>query len=427
MFSKELVQKTFPSKYPEIKATPEHTMEFLLNGMYPGYFRQGSALGEMVNVINWDKYDRDLTPDLPNTSLTLKKEGEKLLIKEVTVQYPNEKAESFSPTDQDFQRALYLYNSMALVKGEAVHHLGLGHLMTGQIALSFFRHIKNHPIGKLLRPHLDGVHEINRLGAGLIFGESGVLNVSGLTAKGVEDVMKDSLNSFDFATFQPREPLVPEHRFAYAQKLYWQIVTEVVDQFFEENDKEIKDDKNWCELFFMSQNLMKHSLPYCPFEKNQHGDEILWLDISEIDRPEVPERVVYQGHLRAIRPFISNLHQPAEGDIEKLKQFCRFTLFLSTFYHWALHSSQEKWGTNLAFGSLAPENRAKDLWGGTKPYNAAKQLEIANALVDFEVPSLVENCYGTIYQPFIDKLLKHQKEFKRLGYDITKMHYGVVI
>jgi len=421
------VQWLFGSDNPELKVTPNTTIELLLNGLYPGYFRNGENPNELVNVINWDRYNKESPPDLPNTSITLIKNGDELSVKEVMTQFPNEAQKIFKPNDKGFSTALYIFNSMALVKGEAVHHLGIGHLMTGQIALSFFRHIQDHVIKNLLLQHLDGVSEINRLGAGFIFGENGILNVSGLTSDGVDTVLEDTLGAFDYATFKPREPVVSTHRFAKAQKLYWDIVTKVVDKFFDENMVKITDPQTWPELFYMSENLTKCSLPFHQYEEQFPGENIQWNDRSEIDDSTTPGRVLVDGELRALRPLIKSISGPSQGDIDRLKQFCRYTLFVSTFFHWAIHSTQGKWGTNLNFGSLAPENHAKGKFGGTNKANAIQQLEVAHILTDFKAPSLVSNPYKNIYQPLINEILANDKNFKDLGYDIKKMHYGVII
>lgn len=91
---------------------------------------------------------------------------------------------------------------MGFIKGEAEAHLGRADLMTEQIALAFFRHIRNHPIRKLLEPHLEGVFEIDRLGDGMIFGENGILTLSALTQKGANQLMEDSLNFFIARVFK---------------------------------------------------------------------------------------------------------------------------------------------------------------------------------------------------------------------------------
>lgn len=421
------VVKAFPPRGKPLSPTSSTTIDLVLNGIYPCHFRKGSHDNELVNEINWDKYEREATPDIPNATITLENRDGKLHFKSVEIQYPGKEVEKYSRSSEGYHKALHLYNSMALLKGEAVYHLGIGHLITGQIALAFFRSINNHPTKQLIGPHLDGVAEINRLGAGLIFGENGILNVSGLTSKGVDQLLDDTLAAFDPATFKPRAPITEDHRFANAQLLYWDAVTKTVDTFFEENKEAISSPEHWYEVYNMSKFLTENSRPYRPFDNDGVMKDAPWDDPSEFDSPNLKPRVEHDGHLRAIRPITTSENAPEEGDIERLKQFCRYTMFLSTFYHWVIHTSQFQWMTNLKVGSLAPENHAKEPYGGIKPLNAVRQLQVASILVDFEAPALVDNPFGVIYQPFIDNILARKEEFNALGYDIEKMHYGVII
>lgn len=424
---KDVVAAFPPKGKPIFKLEPSSTVELVLNGLYPCHFRQGAQPDELVNEINWDKYDKDPSPDLPNATLTLKKVNGSCQVSKVEVKYPNEPVKTYDASSKEIGKALYLFNSMALLKGEAVYHLGIGHLITGQIALSFFRHVNNHPIKKFLEPHLDGVAEINLLGSGLIFGQGGILNVSGLSSKGVDQVLEDTLAAFDPATFHPRAPITENHLFAKAQLLFWDVVSATVDRFFAENQKAISSADNWFEIFDMSKHLTNNSLPYKPFDSEGIMKDAPWNDPSEFDSPSLNSRVEHDGKLRAIRPITTSREAPQAGDIERLKQFCRYTLFLSTFYHWAIHSSQYQWMTNLEVGSLAPESHAEKPFGGTNPMNAVRQLQVASVLVDFEAQPLVKNPFGVIYQPFIDNIMAKREEFSKLNYDITKMHYGVII
>ena len=117
--------------------------------------------------------------------------------------------------------------------------MGIGHLMTGQLAMPFFRCVKNNPIYNLLVSHFDGVTKIDDAGGVVIF-NNGVLSVSRLSPTGVNQKLEDMLAALDPQSFKPNTAvIVPEHRFAQAKQLYWQIVTEVVDQFFQENHEAI--------------------------------------------------------------------------------------------------------------------------------------------------------------------------------------------
>lgn len=418
------VQALFPSEHP-VHLTAENTIEMLLNGIYPCHFRKGTG-DELVHIIRWDNYHSSATPDLPNVRIIIKPSGDTMAIKELGIQFRGEEEKTYTPESPEFLKALYLFNSAALVRGEAVQHLGLGHLMVGQIALAFFRAVTHHPIAKLLRAHLDGVAEINRLGGGLIFGEDGVLNVSGLEPDGIMDLLKATLNKSDGSTFKPRAMLCKGHRFAAAEQLYWKIVTDAVDSFFKENQAAIADPKTWPEIYEMSYFLVKSSLPYSKDTDYENTPYTTWQDTNELDESGLRRVRGSNGDLKTFR-YLTKGQAPEEGDIERLKQFCRYAIFMSTFWHWALHSSQKMWVLNLEFASLAPENHATEPFGGTQPNHAAKQLAVGSTLVNFKAATLVSNPNNAVYQPLIDGVLAHAEQFSALGYDITEMHACVEI
>ncbi len=422
--STEEVQEIFGVSDPSLKLSCESTLDLLLNGLYPCYFLKGKEKGDLIAKINWDDYEIDLRPDLPNVSLFIHQDSDgKLSVQSLQIQYRGEEPQSYLPNETDFPRALYLFNSMALIKGEIVSHLGMAHLFSGQAAMAVFRSMNRNPIKALLFPHLREVLEINRMGASSIFGPDGVLNISGLTVNGIKKNLQDVLAGMCYSSFKPRSPLNEDHRFAKAENLYWEIVTKVVDQFFLEHEKSIVD--NWDEVYYLSKNLVENSLPYRPWEGIE--DFSVWQDSNEIDNPSLEGRVIVNDHLRAIRPITHNLRCPKEGDMERLKQFCRHSLFMVTFWHWAVHSSQKKWMMHLQFGSLAPENRGQGPFGGTSVENAKRQLVVASTLADFKRGFLVENPNGDIYPPLIKLLLEREKEFQSLNFDIRELMYGTII
>lgn len=416
----EDVQNLFGAKAPDLALTEENTIDMILNGIYPCKFFK-TAEGDLKNIINWDAYDKSTSPDLPNVTITLNFKNQKLKIKSIEVHYLGEPVLISKPTDSNFTHFLYIYNSVAMTLGETISHLGFGHLMFDQLAAAFFRDIKKHPIKELLKPHFDGIAVIDHEGETLIFGKSGVLNISGLTEKGIDQILKKYLSSLDFTHFEPTQPIADNHRFAKASQLYWKIVDEVVNQFFKEHEKEISDSSHWYEIFNMSNTLVRDSLAFEEFETKETKGE--WVDNLDYSPKG---RVIYKEQLKAIRPITSSQSSPKPDDIERLKQFCKFSLYL-VFNHWVVHSSQAKFLTNLKFGSMAPENRSKGPYGDTKPENAERQLAVAHILTDFTPEPLINDPYKAIYKPFIEKLLKHKQAFATLGYEITKLHYSVMI
>lgn len=415
--SVQQVQEIFHSEALKADVSEESTLELLLNGIFPGYWRKGEKEGEMINVINWDDYDLDQTQLLPNTKITVQKEGDTLRIKELVIQNRGEEAQVSHPGDEKFLEHLYLFNCSALVRGQAVFHLAMGHLYVEQLAVACYRTLHNNPLKKLLFPHLDGVMEIDRAGAARIFGPTGVLGISKLTTEDVDRLLKYTLGGMDYTNYKTRQPIISSHRFAKAENLFWGVVTKTVDQFFDKNLEGIKAE--WGEICDLSTELVKHSLPYRPLEGDPKKEGFEWCDEGEIDN-SLEGRVTYKGELKALRPITKSADAPRSGEIEKLKQFSRDALFKSTFWHWAVHM-ETKWATKLDVSSLAPETSDYHNLGDTKVDNAINQLNIANTLISFNRPESTLAHGEGIYADFRENLLKEKEAFLALGYDVEKI------
>ncbi|SCA62806.1 hypothetical protein SCG7109_AD_00430 [Chlamydiales bacterium SCGC AG-110-M15] len=422
------IENLYGRDYPELaNLDPKDTVEMLLNGICPANFLKGKTANDRRMEISWDGYDYDANTNiaLPNVKAHFHLVNDQLTLKSIDIKFKEDQGyRTFRVADKGFKLALYVFNSMALLKGEVVHHLGIAHLSTGQNAMATFRSINKNPIGHLLKPHLRGVLEINRFGKTAIFGKDGILNISGLTEKGIKESLTDVLSGICYTQFHPRRPLLPSHRFAIAGNLYWNVLTDVVDKFFEANEKEIVE--RWYEIYDLSNNLVQHSIPHRAWEGKKHDQ---WADPSEIDDPTVGGRVRYKGEVRSVRPITMSIEGPQAGDMERLKQFIRYSVYLSTFDHWAVHRAQHT-VTELGFGTLAPRKPVSLPYGNVEKEDANHQLSTAHTLLDFEATGegrLMDNPNGDIYPYLIKALNSRKKEFMNLGYDISKMFLGTII
>lgn len=419
----EEVQHAFRAKESHLKVSPETTIEMMLNGIFAAHYIKGPGNNLFVRI-NWDQYDKEDRPQLPDVEMTLTYDGKALEIIDVVAKLQNGSLKNFNKEDPDFLQGLYLFNCAALLRGEIESHLTKCHFWTGQAAMAVFRSLsEGNPIKTILAPHLKGVLEINRMGADAIFGPKGVLNHSGLTVDGIMQMVKHNLGAMCYKTFTPRKPLTENHRSARCGQLFWEIINKVVRQFVEENKAHILN--YWNEIYAMSHNLVAHSPKYRPYDGVENYNE--WFDQEEIDNPDVPGRVVYEGELKAVRPITLNPLAPNEGDLENLIQFICVCIQLSVEEHDVRHRSQSDWMTNLDFGSIAPNNDGKDPCGGTTIEDAQAQLTLARVLTDFKSDALVENKFGDVYEPLIRELLEHRVEFEQYGMDVTKLSYGIVI
>lgn len=424
--TKHIQNVLFPSPYKNLELTAETTVDLIRNGINPCQFIKKEGSNELVYVIQWP-YDKDGTGDLYDCSITVVPKNDTFDVKEITIKYGEEGFKTYAPDSPKFKEALYLFNSMALVKGEAVNHLGIGHLMFGQLARGYYQHIRNHPISKLIGPFFRGVQNINDLGSTLIFGPTGVINLSGLSDPGVTALIKDTLSALCYSTYAPRVAMNSKDTFANAQSLFWRLAGLAVHKFFKENKKDILSKDHWHEIYLMSETLVEESLPFRPFEGGPALKGYEWADKNEIDSSTEDRRPLKDGKgFHTLRPITTSQDGPVEGDIAKLKRFCQYCIFLP-FYHWYMHSSQAKWATNLSFASLAPQNRGKGAFGSTKPKDAAHQLAVADILLGFKADLLLDNPHNDVYLYFLELIKKHTEEFASYGVDVNKIHLGVTI
>jgi hypothetical protein len=413
---------------PHLSLTGADTIEMLLNGICPGYFQRTNDPNIYTVEINWDRYETDpeqTGPRMVNATLAVRKSGDDLEVHSVTIQEKGATPTTYTPGGQGFSRALYLFNSMAAIKGQAHYHLGRGHFVTEQNAMAAYKFLNRNNFKHLVRPHMRGVMEIDRVGSKAIFGDetSVLVRSTGLTAQGLSDALRDTLAGTCYTTFRPKAPFAANDRFARAGNLFWDLTHEAVEEFFRSNAQNIEE--NWNEIFYMSKALVQNSLPYRPLEGKDHD---VWADGNEIDDPAAPGRVVFDGELRAMRPITLSRDAPQAGDIERLKQFARFAIYTATFWHWVVHASQGKWMTNFGFGSLAPQaGGGAENYGNTRPEHMTQILTLSGLLTRFTGGSIIQNENGDIYQGIITRLAANREEFAALGFNIDKCFYGTII
>lgn len=410
--STQQVQSLYP--YNNKSLSPEQVIDIILNGVDPVLFSKGKN-GELIHKISWEGIDADYQADLYDAEIALHEEEGKLKIAHISITYPGEQRATATPNDNYYNRFLQLFASMAIVEGEIKEHLGKGHIYVGFVSIGFFRCIsKENPLYKLLGIHLFGVEDINQLGAGLIFGPTGVLNESGVSPLGITQGLQKTLAAMDYETFSPREPINEEHKFAQAGKLYWDnVVAPTIDQFFKEH-AEIMSEEWLDEIRAMSECLHKASVP----REAPKGSKADWFNTTELCFDEQGFET-YKGSLKSFKPII----QGDGNDIDRLKKFCCHLLYFSTFWHSTVHNRQSIDLTNLKIASLAPRNHALnesgkwDIYAHTQPKSAAKQLAVAGALTTYNGTKLVDS-ENDVYPPLVQNLKAQEINFVKIGYKI---------
>ena len=321
------------------------------------------------------------------------------------------------------------------VSTEVDEHFTGTHLNTEQYSVAAHRNFHFSPISLLLRPHLKEVALINAAADKTIIG--GYLpSATALTEKGLLHRTFDMLGLHDWKGWKPMKPLSENHNYAIAENLFWEIVNDFVDHFFNENLDQIK--KQWLEVYYFSEDLVNHSVPVflsgidlnslSPQEKIQAEKRKAYYGFMyqfDFDQP----RELVNGQLKSISPItkrkIYDAQHPEEMD--NLKKACKYAIMIATFMHtWINEHQYDDLGEilyncgGLRFGTtetgvLGPESDlhiAPDLTRGTG------MVWFANLLSRTEYGFITRNEEGDVNPVFCKMLEAKREAFKKLGIDI---------
>lgn len=385
---------------------------------------------------NWDAYEQDGEHDLPNVDVRFELRGERLVPVQITVQLrvpgskgahaPLQEPVTVTPADGErWLQAKRIFRVSSGVGGEIDVHLARSHLMTEQFAVAARRNLRKNPLRHLLFPHLREVTRVNVDGNKLIFGRRGVLNVaSALTPEAVTQRFVDQMACLDWTGWRPRLPICATHHYAAAANLFWEVVGTYVDHHFAEHGAAIAE--HWLEVHRFSQDLVEHSFPYQPLPADP-GDE--WLDTNEMDDETLPRQEV-GGVPRAIRP-VTRGDRPAPGDLENLRQLCRFVIFHASFVHAWSNSRQYDEGGEVLYASLCLHNGSfgdeSDLSIAPTPREAAYQIFLAKFLSGNRYGMIMANEERDIHPVLLELLRTREEEFRACEVDIYDVQARVNI
>jgi hypothetical protein len=298
-------------------------------------------------------------------------------------------------------------------------HYIKAHLQMEQYTIASFRNLRKNPVRLLLYPHVKSLVNINqRADEVLVSPTVGLVTTNGpLTPASVVQVCKEQIASFDWKGWKPRQPLYEGHTFAKIANLYWQVLTESIDAFFQNHQQEIVAE--WAEIHRLSDDIVEHSVAYQPLPESNDGD-YEWYDRNELDKPEIP-RTTINGTVKATRP-ITTSDQPSAADIENLKEFIRYVVFHITFWHSWVNDAQADEGGEIFYNSLAL--RGGSFGNEDDPAIAPNILETTNLIYMVNVLTAIK--YGYILKNEDDDvvlelrtaLANYKKEFADLGYNV---------
>jgi len=324
------------------------------------------------------------------------------------------------------------------VSTEVDEHFTGTHLNTEQFAIAAHRNFHLNPLSWLLRPHLKEVALINAAADVTIIG--GYLpRATALTEKGLKDRTYDILGVHDWKGWEPMTPLNEMHHYALAENLFWHIVSDFVEIFFNENIEMIKN--HWMEVYYFSKDLVKHSVPVFMSEVDVNSLSIQERDQMErrkkyysflyhFDFEAHRERV--KGQLRSMSPITKRKEydESHPEEMENLKKACKYAIMMATFMHtWINEHQYDDLGEvlyncgGLRFGTsetgvLGPES---DLHIAPDLTRATEMIWFTNFLSRTEYGFITRNEEQDVNPIFLRLLEAKQEQFAAWGVDIHKI------
>ncbi|MGB5592916.1 MAG: lipoxygenase family protein [Crocosphaera sp.] len=421
-------------KNPGYSRSDEYFVARVLNGMNPRLLKRNKNNPHLFKTeFNWDNYEKDDDHDLNNVEAFFELKGDNLVVTSITVQsrYPDSYAPhsllkdpaTFTPNDGDkWLQAKRIFRTNSFFAAEMIEHYIKAHLQMEQYTISAFRNLRKNPVRLILSPHLKSLVNINqRADEVLVSPTVGLVTTNGpLTPASVVQICKESMATYDWKGWKPRQPLCEAHTFAKIANLYWQVLTDYLDTFFEEYKEEIV--KEWIEIRRFSDDIVEHSVAYEPHQPcdSAPDPDYDWYDYNELDKPDIP-RVTINGQVKATRP-ITTSDQPNETDIQNLKEFCRYVIFVITLWHSWVNDSQADEGGELFYSSLALRNgsfgREDDPNIAPNILESTNLIYMVNVLTAIKYGYILKNEDDDIPNEFRTTLSGYKDQFADLNYDI---------
>ena len=350
---------------------------------------------------------------------------------------PFQKHEFTPPDGEKWEQAKRVARVSGALSVELDDHFSGTHVNTEQYAIAVRRNLRKNPVVNLLLPHLKEVVLMNHAADKLLIGPGYIPRASAMTADGIIQRGKEMMGVQDWKNWKPMEILNEKHTYAKAENLFWEIVNEFVDDFFEKNEKGILD--QWYEIYCFSRDLIEHSAPlfHSTLEYDKMSPEQKEFDKKRVEyyheryRLDIKlPRVEINGVKKSISNITSSPSNPSREEIENLKSSCKYIIMMATFMHtWVNEHQNEDIGEILycslglrygdtADGIMRPEDDysiAPDLTRSTQ------MMWFSNLLSRTEYGFITRNEDHDMNPLFIRLLTKKRKEFADLHVDIDNI------
>jgi hypothetical protein len=410
--------------------------ERLLNGMFATVLdRDPEEPGDPAAFriyLPWNAYEQDGVHCLPDVDLRLRLVEDRVLPVRIILglRAPGATApgspvmrRALTPADgAAWEAAKHLARVCLTLDTELGNHLGQCHLNVEQYAIAAYRNLRRNPVRWLLVPHLRKVVLINHSANEFLIGTAGyITRASALTKQGIEARLFHLMGSYDWRGFQPAAPICEGHRYARAAQLVWRLLGEHVDAFFAEHGEAVVAE--WREVHRFSDDLVAHSVPafVCRWLRARvPGKPAPWFERSE--RMDLDAKSA-QPPPPATSP-VTHSDAPRPGELDALKQLCRYVIFFATFRHtWANNLQWEdagevrytslglRWGTDGGFAVDADPEVAPP------PDQATEMLWISWMLSKTGYGFILANEEGDMHPRLVELLRARAAELAALGLD----------
>jgi hypothetical protein len=438
------IQKSFPEtstiilerERPNYTRSDEFFGDRMLNGFNPVLFKKDKNNPAIyITSFNGEQFTLTGKIDLPNYKVKFELKDNQLFPIEITLQFRDNNSTEANPplknpetyTSEDGNKWLQAKRVVRAthigVLGEVKAHLSHCHFNMEQYSISLLRNVRKNPIRDLLYPHLKEVVHINNFGRRILMDPKGGFFAKLEPMPIIPDMLqwiRSNLGSYDWTDWQPRKPLCDSHTYAKVGNLYWDVLTDYIDSFFDEYHNEIVE--NWIEVFRFSEDLVQHSVPYVALTMEEVDDGNEWYDFNEIDISSNPRREV-DGQIKAIRPITSS-KIANEQDIANLKQVCKYLIYQCTYWHSCIHNEHNpefgelKYGALLSNGSMGDEDDEHVMPGQEA---ASIILGASHMLTNFKYGYILKNEDGDISPKLVELVARKKAEFEKLGFDLNTL------